>query len=152
LSTFADDCFLYDLSFSPPRPTESGMPISYETDHQSRRVTVVLTGIATVEDLLAIVNRQAAEGTWGYGLLYDARRVTREQNGAYGDMRLVLQQVSAHAATLGARGPVAIVTDNPADYSIVRTYSNLSGQAQRPVEVFRDPSDAERWLTGRDDT
>jgi hypothetical protein len=42
---------------------------------------------------------------------------------------------------------VAIVTDRPADYAIARTYSNSGIAANVVVEVFRDPSDAERWLS-----
>jgi hypothetical protein len=41
-------------------------------------------------------------------------------------------------------GQVAIITDNPADYAIVRMYSTLGAAQRIAVEVFRDPDDAVR--------
>jgi len=126
------------------------MPITYERDDARRRITVTLAGAVTLDDLLAIVDRQATEGTWTYGLLYDARRVSKDQAGTPDEVRRVFHHVSAHAAEHGPRGSVAIVTDNPADYALLRTYSILSARAEITVEIFRDPGDADRWLASKD--
>jgi hypothetical protein len=123
------------------------MPITYERDDDRRRISVTLVGEISVEDLLAIVDRQANEGTWRYGVFYDARRVTKRVDGTAAEARRVLEHVLTVCATHGARGPVAIVTDRPADYGIARAYSNIGIAAKVVVEVFRDPGDAERWLT-----
>ena len=47
------------------------MPIHYERDDEGQRIRVMMTGHVTTEDVLGIVDRQAREGTWSYGLLYD---------------------------------------------------------------------------------
>ncbi len=122
------------------------MPITYERDDARRRIRVELAGAVTVEDLLAIVDRQAAEETWQYGLCYDARRITKSAASTVDEARRVLRHVVETNARHGARGPVAIITDNPADYAMVRMYSSLGAEQQMTVEVFRDPSDAMRWL------
>src|SRR5204862_1798874 len=56
-------------------PAALPMPITYERDDQRRRIIVTTIGIVGLDDLLAVVDRQAAEGTWQYGVLYDSRRV-----------------------------------------------------------------------------
>jgi RecJ-like exonuclease len=122
------------------------MPITYERDDARHRINVTLAGTVTVEDLLAIVDRQAAEQTWHYGLSYDARRITKDAASTIDEVRRVLQHVVETSARHGKRGPVAIVTDHPADYAMVRMYSSLGAQQRITVEVFRDPSDAVRWL------
>ena len=122
------------------------MPIDYVRDDQTRRVTVALTGDVSLAELMHVVDRQAAEGTWTYGLLYDARRVLTPAESR--EARMLVAHVAKVAAVHGQRGPVAIVTDRPATYGIVRMYSMLSDGAPQhlTVDVFRDPADAERWL------
>jgi hypothetical protein len=46
---------------------------SYQRDDARRQVTTVMSGTVTEGDLLAIIERQAAEGTWRYKLLFDER-------------------------------------------------------------------------------
>jgi hypothetical protein len=122
------------------------MPITYERDDAQRRITVTLAGKVTVEDLLAIIDRQAAEQTWSCSLCYDARRVVKDAASTIDEVRRVLRHVVETSARHGARGPVAIITDIPADYAMVRLYSSLGAEQRMTVEVFRDPSDAIRWL------
>src|SRR3954452_11433843 len=121
------------------------MPITYERDDQRRRIIVTAAGTLTRDEMLAVVERQAREGTWGYGLLYDSRRMTN--SGTAADVRVGLRHVEALSRTHGERGPVAFVTTMPASYDMIRLYSTLAGQRHQPVEVFRDVGDAERWLT-----
>jgi hypothetical protein len=122
------------------------MPITYERDDRRCRIQVCLSGVVTVEDLLAIVDRQAAEATWHYSLCYDARNLTKKETSPVDDVRRVLRHTVETSAKHGDRGPVAIVTDNPADYTIVRMYAALGAPQRITVEVFRDPADAIRWL------
>jgi len=91
------------------------------------------------------VDRQASEGTWHYGMLYDARRVASVASQT--DVRAGLKHVETLSRVHGRRGPVAFVTIMPAAYGMVRMYSTLAGQLHQAVEVFRDVGDAERWLT-----
>jgi hypothetical protein len=48
------------------------MPIEYQRDDVKRRINVTATEPVTSEDLIELTNRQAAEGAWAYGMLYDA--------------------------------------------------------------------------------
>ena len=120
------------------------MPITYERDDKLRRIVVTTIGIVGLDDMLAVVDRQANEGTWQYGILYDSRRVASVASQT--DVRAGLRHVELLSRTHGKRGPVAFVTTMPAAYGMVRMYSTLSGQVEQPVEVFRDIGDAERWL------
>jgi hypothetical protein len=119
------------------------MPITYERDDARRRIVVTTIGIVGLDDLIAVVDRQAAEGTWQYGVLHDSRRVASVASQT--DVRAGLKHVEALSRTHGRRGPVAFVTTMPAAFGMVRMYSTL-GQAHQAVEVFRDIGDAERWL------
>ena len=121
------------------------MPITYERDDARRRITVTTIGIVGLDDMMAVIDRQAAEGTWQYGVLYDSRRVASVASQT--DVRAGLKHVESLSRAHGARGPVAFVTTMPAAYGMVRMYSTLAGQIQQAVEVFRDIGDAERWLT-----
>jgi len=123
------------------------MPITYERDDKLRRIVVTTIGIVGLDDMLAVVDRQASEGTWKYGILYDSRRVASVASQT--DVRAGLRHVELLSRTHGKRGPVAFVTTMPAAYSMVRIYSTLSGQVQQSVEVFRDIGDAERWLASQ---
>jgi hypothetical protein len=121
------------------------MPITYERDDALRRILVTTIGDVGLEEMLAVVDRQANEGTWQYGMLYDSRRVSSVASQA--DVRIGLKHVDTVSRTHGSRGPVAFVTTMPAAYGMVRMYSTLAGQLHQSVEVFRDIGDAERWLT-----
>jgi len=123
------------------------MPITYERDDERRRIVVTTIGIVGVDDLLAVVDRQANDGTWQYGMLYDSRRVTSVASQT--DVRAGLKHVDVLSRVHGRRGPVAFVTTMPAAFGMVRMYSTLAGQLHQAVEVFRDIGDAERWLADR---
>ncbi len=123
------------------------MPITYQRDDKRRRIVVTTIGIVGLDDMLAVVDRQANEGTWQYGILYDSRRVASVASQT--DVRAGVRHVEALSRTHGRRGPVAFVTTMPAAYGMVRMYSTLVGQAQQAVEVFRDIGDAERWLASQ---
>ena len=121
----------------------SGNPVamSYHRDDGRRRVTVITTGTVTSEEILAMVDRQAAEGTWAYAMLYDACRVTSVATAS--EVRAMAHHVQMLERLHGLRGPVAVLTYQDAIYSMARMYSTVSHQR---VAIFRDPSDAERWL------
>ncbi len=83
------------------------MSITYERDDARGRITVTLAGAVSVEDLLAIVDRQAAGQTWHYSLCYDARRITKDAASTVDEVRRVLRHVVETSVIHGARGPVA---------------------------------------------
>jgi hypothetical protein len=49
------------------------MPITYERDDQRRLITVRVSESYSVDDILSAIDRQAAEDTWEYAMLYDLR-------------------------------------------------------------------------------
>ena len=126
------------------------MPITYQRDDARRRIVVTTIGIVGLDDMLAVTDRQAGEGTWRYGVLYDSRRVASVASQT--DVRTGVAHVEALSRTHGRRGPVAFVTTVPAAFGMVRMYSTLSDQVHQAVEVFRDIGDAERWLAAHTDT
>jgi hypothetical protein len=125
------------------------MPITYERDDARRRIVVTTIGNVVLQQMLAVVDRQASEGAWDYAMLYDSRRVTSVANQT--EVRIGLMHVDTLSRLHGRRGPVAFVTTMPAAYGMVRMYSTLAGQQQQSVEVFRDIGDAERWLAVQTD-
>ena len=120
------------------------MPITYERDDLRRRITVTLHGRFDVDEIVASIDRQAAEGTWPYSRLYDERGVPEPPTTA--EIRALLGQVRERTRLHGPRGPVAVVTDHSAAYGMARMYMSL-GDNDGTVEVFRDIAAADSWLT-----
>jgi hypothetical protein len=58
-----------------PRRRAQGVhvPIHYERDDERRRLNIMTVGQVAPEDILGVLERQAKEGAWSYGVLYDAR-------------------------------------------------------------------------------
>jgi hypothetical protein len=82
------------------------MPITYERDDHRRLITLTVTDPYSVEDILSAIERQMADHTWEYALLYDMRAATRL--GTTEEARLITKRVQS----LGGgrtRGPVARV-------------------------------------------
>jgi hypothetical protein len=120
------------------------VPITYARDDAHRCIVITTIGSVGLADLVAVMDRQAGDGTWQYGMLYDARRATSVASQI--EVRAGLKHVETLSRTNGPRGPVAFVTTMPAAYGMVRMYSTLAGQVHQAVEAFRDIGDAERWL------
>jgi hypothetical protein len=120
--------------------------LTYERDDLRRRIRVTLEGRFDVDAIAATFDRQASEGTWHYSRLYDLRGVretpTTEQ------IRALLSQVRERIRLHGPRGPVAVVTEHPALYGMVRMYMSL-GENDGTVEVFHNVADADGWLKAR---
>ena len=120
------------------------MPLHYERDDARHRVLIMTTGHVTTEDVLGAVDRQAAEGTWSYSVLYDMR--TGKNIPAPEDLRRVVMHVGMLTARHGPRGPVALVTTTPQMSRMARAYSKLGELTALDVEVFTHIEDAEQWL------
>jgi hypothetical protein len=118
------------------------MPARYECDDDRRRVTVTIQGDFAQGDMLAVIDRQYVEGTWGYGMLYDLRHMTARPT--VRDLREVLKQAASHAEQ--TRGPVAFLITDPALYASACTYAAL-GRSRMRVSVFRELEEADRWLS-----
>jgi hypothetical protein len=121
---------------------------AYVRDDARRTIRITARGPLESADLMAIVDRQLAEKTWTYGVLYDLREIVGVASRA--ETRAVSEHVRAQVARYGHRGPVAIVTSAPATMAVGQTYGFFLGT--RPdfrVEVFRDLVEADQWLDRR---
>ena len=122
-------------------------PLTYSRDDAGRRITVTITGPATLDDMMRIVERQAAEGTWGYAMLYDQR--TTATSASAGALRAFLAGVDRLTQAHGPRGPVAMVCLTDEQFGMGRMYSTLGEHQGLDSEVFRDLAAAEAWLDAR---
>jgi hypothetical protein len=128
------------------------MPIAYERDDQRRRIVLTATGLVTRDEVIAQINRQIAEDAWKYGVLYDIRGGVQLPKTS--DVIDFVELVRGLVARHGPRGPVAIVTDVPANEQRARMYVSLTEPSRSTVAYFNNIDDAGRWLdthTPRDD-
>ena len=120
------------------------MPLYYECDAEKRRVTVLSVGSATLDEVLEVIDRQAADGAWSFGVLYDARL------GGYAptqdDVRRMVVHVGNVTTRRGPRGPVAFVVADPQLFKMGNWYSQLGNLTALTVRVFTIIEDAEQWL------
>ena len=121
------------------------MPVGYERDDTRRRVVVTVHGALRKRDMLTVMARQRAEDTWGYGMLFDLRRVTEHPTLA--DLRELMDQASSRGEAESPRGPVALLATERIMYDIACTYAAL-GHTKLTIRVFRDLDEADRWLAG----
>jgi hypothetical protein len=124
--------------------TDEKMPLIYTIDEGRRRIRIVLSDPVSEAELLDAIDRQAAEGTWGYGLLCDMRLLGPSPR--TGLWRVAIQHVAEITAREGARGPVAVVANTGALVGVSEAYAGESRRAGRAVQVFWSPDDATEWL------
>jgi hypothetical protein len=119
------------------------MPITYERDDERRLITVTVTEPYSVDDLLPVIDRQAAEHTWEYAMLIDRR------SGTFLSDEADLQRVANRIETLGAgrtRGPVGIaMTNEPARFRRILKSAVLARNRTAFEVVLTDAQLAE-WL------
>jgi hypothetical protein len=117
------------------------MPTVYERDDARRLITVTVTGPYTVDEILRTVERQAAEDTWAYAMLYELQ--------APMSVPADSQQVADYVRVVGggrARGPVGIAISNqPEQYRRALKYAELTRQIAI-VEVLLTAAQRADWL------
>ena len=118
------------------------MPITYKRNDQRRLITVTVTEPYSVDDVLSVIDRQAAEDTWRHALLYDLRGVTHA-----GDTDL--QQIADRVKAVGGgheRGPVGIaIHPKPALFLVFLTYIQLA-KGLETIEVLLSAAQIDDWL------
>jgi hypothetical protein len=122
------------------------MPLTYVRDDRGRRINITLTTPVTVADLVASVERQFAEGAWGYGVLADARLMSRALE--VPEIRTLVSRVQTLVTAHGPRGPVAFVARQSQVIGAAQIYRMFGGD-RGALEVFWDPRDAQQWLDAR---
>jgi hypothetical protein len=119
------------------------MPIEYQRDDRRRLITVTLTEPYSFEELLNQTDRQWAEHTWAYAILYDSRTI------AHIPPASELQQLVDRRQVVGgehARGPVGVaILPRP---EMVRGLLQFATRSRpRDLEVLLTDAQLEAWLT-----
>jgi hypothetical protein len=121
------------------------MPVHYERDDKKRRILAISEGHVTLDDTLAIIDRQVADGAWTYQMLFDTRASAAVPT--VDEVRHVVRHVGILTTKYGPRGPVAMVVVDPALFAIGGLYARLADLTALRVRLFRNPREAEEWLT-----
>ena len=117
------------------------MPFCYEVDHAARIVNILWRNPITVTEMIEVLERQAADGAWAYGVLHDLRQA---KNAAPSAMAPAFDASRRLSAAHGPRGPIALV---PAlDQVGVSQMLAIKAREEQRMEVFWSRDDAERWL------
>jgi hypothetical protein len=119
------------------------MPIAYERDDHRRLITLTATDPYTVEDILGVIDRQSAEDTLGYAMLYDLRGV-HDPSALAG-----LQQIEDRVGAVGggrARAPVGVaILARPELFLAGLMYAELTREIMA-VEVLLTAAQVDDWL------
>jgi hypothetical protein len=119
------------------------MPITYERDDERRLITVTAAEPYSVLDIISAIDRQAAEDTWGYAMLYDLRAATHMATDAEA------QQMADRVKVVGAgrqRGPVGIaMSRTPVQFLRGLRYSELTRKIAT-IEVLLTAAQLDDWL------
>jgi hypothetical protein len=119
------------------------MPIAYERDDPRQMIVVTVTDPYSVDDILSVIDRQAAENTWEYAILYDLRGVM------HASVEAGLQQLADRVRAAGAgreRGPVGVaIGARPVLFRVGLIYAELT-RTLMTVEVLLTPAQLEDWL------
>ena len=120
------------------------VPIAYERDDERRLITVTVIEPYSVDDILGVIDRQAAEDTWWYAILYDLRGLIHVSTDAD------LQHIADRVKVVGGgrkRGPVGIaVGTHPEAFRAGLMYTKLAGKLVN-VEVVLTAAQLDGWLT-----
>jgi hypothetical protein len=119
------------------------VPIVYGRDDQQRLITLTVTDPYSLDDVLSVIDRQAAEDTWGYAMLYDL------QGARYLLTQADLKQIASRVQVVGAgreRGQVGmLVASAPDQFRMGMAYTSLIRDPER-VEVLLTAAQRDDWL------
>jgi hypothetical protein len=125
------------------------MPATYTIDQEAGLVRIVCSGVFTNQEMIDCMERLYRDPARSLGMpsLVDCRGVENMQ---------VTPTGCQAAATIGAtlldpvQTPWAVAVIAPQDevFWIARTFEVLRAGSPQTVRVFREPTDAQRWLTG----
>jgi hypothetical protein len=120
------------------------MPVQYVRDDAKRRITLTVSDPLTVEERIAAVEHQLADGAWGYGLIIDARSMA-SFTPKLTEMQAAASRLAELVAVHGPRGPVALVSRQSSVIGASAMHNSL-GVRTPGVQVFWDMEDAHRFL------
>ena len=114
----------------------------YLRDDARRQIRIRPRRDLRAADYIDILGRQASEGTWGYGSIYDARTISSALSAD--ELAAIAVSVKEHQQRLGRRGPVAVVTRDRSIIGASQIYSQQDTDVE--MEVFWDLPEAQEWL------
>lgn len=118
------------------------MPISYNIDHEKRRIYSRATGVITYDDLLAHMRADVGDDVSSYSELLDCTAATSSLTA--NEIRKLADERKA-IALRHPPGPVALVATSDVFFGMLRIFDMLTDEV-RPIRVFRTLSQAEIWL------
>ncbi len=121
------------------------MPFIYRIDRASRFVHTTVLESVSCPDFERHVKKKVLHGAESYLELIDARAAKVKFTPAEVQEVLAFLKKAAEAHPLG---PVAILVDDDLGFSMMRMISR-SAESACPIEVFRNPAEAQRWLQAR---
>jgi hypothetical protein len=120
------------------------MPIDYQRNDSRRLITVTLTEPYAFDDLLNQTDRQWAEDTWEYAVLYDGRateHVVPAQR-----LQLIVDRVRSVGGGR-PRGPAGVaIPARPDMFRFGLHLAKLSGPL-RDIEILLSDAQLESWLS-----
>jgi hypothetical protein len=120
------------------------MPIAYDRDDHRRLITLTASDPYSIDDILSVIDRQAAEDTLGYAMLYDLRGV--KDTSALAGLRRIADRVGAVGGGR-ARAPVGVaILSRPELVLAGLTYVKLTREIMA-VEVLLTAAQLDDWLT-----
>ena len=121
------------------------VPVTATRDDERRRVIVTVTDPWSVEEIAVAMDRQLADQTWSYAVVYDVSRT--EWIPTEPDVLWLVKRGQEQVARHGARGPIAVITSRRPEALPLQTYATYGGEQSRlTINVFTDPDAADRWL------
>lgn len=120
------------------------MPLDWQIDHSTQRVTAVLRKTTSEQDLYDFLGEVIAEGAMPYAKLLDVSSAVRSMaTSRIGPIASTTRLYSRMG--LGSVGPLAIVVATSAGRKTAEEYVLLS-DALRLVRIFTHKREAEAWL------
>jgi len=123
------------------------MPIRYRIDDARRRIYTRAEGVVNYEELRTHMYAEAGERAASYAELLDCSAATTNVTPDE-----VQKLASARRAIAKSQPPgaLAVVAADTEFSNMLRMYYRLTNQV-RPLRVFSDEREAERWLDEMDD-
>jgi hypothetical protein len=121
------------------------MPISFAENQQPNLVLVIVTGEASMRDMMDFIVASRSGYLRNNAFVFDVSGAEIEVSGDE------LRQLAAYAASqdrTSPMGPVAFISTEPGAFGVGRMYQSYSiAEGRKNVGVFRTIEDARAWLS-----
>ena len=121
------------------------MPVRYDRDDARRLITVTVTDPYKLDEILGVINRQAAERAWEYAMLFDLRTATNLTKLAEAQGQLLDRVRLAGGAR--QRGPVGLAIAPRSDDFRAGLQDAQRTTGVMDVEVLITATQVDGWLT-----